>query len=176
VRIWKIAKTPFDATVADEEMAATVFRTPGAFGVSQLIESLLFAVQRTDAVTIASVVAIISAVAAIACGLPAWRVAARSASSYAGLTSVSFFSQRANCFQLPKHGRPERGLPLNGYLSSVQFSSVQFSSVQFSSVQLRFAHRQLLKCLRSTTGKSGRLHYRASIYVVDRFPVASERE
>lgn len=45
----------------------------GAFGVSRLLESLLFGVRPTDAITIATVVAIITAVAAIACGLPAWR-------------------------------------------------------------------------------------------------------
>jgi len=44
-----------------------------AFGVSRLIESLLFDVRPTDAVTIAAVVAVITAIAAIACGLPAWR-------------------------------------------------------------------------------------------------------
>ncbi len=54
-------------------LAGVLIGVAGAFGVSRLIESLLFGIQPTDAVTIATVVAIITAVAAIACGLPAWR-------------------------------------------------------------------------------------------------------
>jgi putative ABC transport system permease protein len=45
----------------------------GAFGLNQVIASLLFGVQPTDPVTIAAVVGTIVAVALIACGLPAWR-------------------------------------------------------------------------------------------------------
>jgi len=45
----------------------------GVFGVNRLIASLLFGVQPTDAVTLTVVVATITAVAAIACWLPAWR-------------------------------------------------------------------------------------------------------
>ena len=45
----------------------------GAFGLSRLIASLLFGVQPTDPTTIAGVVATISAVAILACWLPAWR-------------------------------------------------------------------------------------------------------
>ena len=45
----------------------------GAFGLNRLIASLLFGVQPTDVITIVSVVATISLVAAVACWLPAWR-------------------------------------------------------------------------------------------------------
>jgi predicted permease len=45
----------------------------GAFGLNRLIASLLFGVQPNDPMTIAGVVATITAVAAIACWLPAWR-------------------------------------------------------------------------------------------------------
>lgn len=45
----------------------------GAFGLNRLIASLLFGVQPTDAVTLGGVTATILLVAAIACGLPAWR-------------------------------------------------------------------------------------------------------
>jgi predicted permease len=45
----------------------------GALGVNRLIASLLFGVQPTDAATMASVIATITIVAAIACWLPAWR-------------------------------------------------------------------------------------------------------
>jgi predicted permease len=45
----------------------------GALAVNRLIASLLFGVQPSDPVTIVSVVATISIVAAVACGLPAWR-------------------------------------------------------------------------------------------------------
>jgi predicted permease len=44
-----------------------------AFALNRLIASLLFGVQPTDAATIAGVVAMIVFVAAVACGLPAWR-------------------------------------------------------------------------------------------------------
>ena len=53
-------------------LAGVLIGIAGALGVGRLIESLLFGVRPTDAVTIAAVVAIITAVAAIACGLPAW--------------------------------------------------------------------------------------------------------
>jgi len=45
----------------------------GALGVNRLIASLLFGVQPTDIVTIAFVIATITAVAAVASWLPAWR-------------------------------------------------------------------------------------------------------
>ena len=45
----------------------------GAYGLNQLIASLLFGVQPTDPITIVAVVATITLVAAIACWLPAWR-------------------------------------------------------------------------------------------------------
>ncbi len=45
----------------------------GAFGLNRLIASLLFGVQPTDATTLVAVTATIGLVAAIACGLPAWR-------------------------------------------------------------------------------------------------------
>ena len=54
-------------------IAGVLVGLAGAFGASRLIESLLFGVRPTDAVTMAAVVATITAVAAIACGLPAWR-------------------------------------------------------------------------------------------------------
>ena len=44
----------------------------GAFGVNRLIASLLFGVEPTDAATMATVIATISLVAAVACWLPAW--------------------------------------------------------------------------------------------------------
>jgi ABC-type antimicrobial peptide transport system permease subunit len=45
----------------------------GALAVNRLIASLLFGVQPTDTVTIASVIATITAVAVVASWLPAWR-------------------------------------------------------------------------------------------------------
>jgi predicted permease len=45
----------------------------GAFGLNRLIASLLFGVQPTDPTTLVAVTATIVVVAAIACGLPAWR-------------------------------------------------------------------------------------------------------
>jgi predicted permease len=45
----------------------------GAFGLNQLIASLLFGVQPTDPITMVAVVATITLVAALACWLPAWR-------------------------------------------------------------------------------------------------------
>ncbi|HLG59857.1 MAG TPA: ABC transporter permease [Vicinamibacterales bacterium] len=45
----------------------------GAFGLNQLIASLLFGVQPTDAVTVVAVIMTILTVAAVACLLPAWR-------------------------------------------------------------------------------------------------------
>ena len=45
----------------------------GALGLNRLIASLLFGVQPTDATTLVAVTATIMLVAAIACGLPAWR-------------------------------------------------------------------------------------------------------
>ena len=44
-----------------------------ALGVNRLLASLLFGVQPTDAATLAAVTATIVLVAAVACGLPAWR-------------------------------------------------------------------------------------------------------
>ncbi len=54
-------------------VAGVLVGLAGAFGVSRLIESLLFGVRPTDPATIAAVVATITAIATIACGLPAWR-------------------------------------------------------------------------------------------------------
>ena len=54
-------------------LAGVLIGVASAVGVSRLIESMLFGVRPNDAATIAAVVAIITAVAAIACGLPAWR-------------------------------------------------------------------------------------------------------
>lgn len=45
----------------------------GAVGLNRLLASLLFGVQPTDATTLVAVTATIVLVAAIACGLPAWR-------------------------------------------------------------------------------------------------------
>jgi putative ABC transport system permease protein len=45
----------------------------GAFGLNQLIASLLFGVEPTDPGTIGLVVATIAIVAVVACGVPAWR-------------------------------------------------------------------------------------------------------
>jgi predicted permease len=45
----------------------------GALGVNRLIASLLFGVQPTDPTTLAAVMATITLVAVVACGLPAWR-------------------------------------------------------------------------------------------------------
>jgi putative ABC transport system permease protein len=45
----------------------------GALAVNRLIASLLFGVQPTDTVTIAFVIATITAVAVVASWLPAWR-------------------------------------------------------------------------------------------------------
>ena len=45
----------------------------GAFAMNRVIASLLFGVQPTDPTTMASVVATITLVAAVACWLPAWR-------------------------------------------------------------------------------------------------------
>jgi predicted permease len=47
----------------------------GSFGLNRLISSLLFGVQPGDVATQGAVVATIGLVAAIACGLPAWRAA-----------------------------------------------------------------------------------------------------
>jgi putative ABC transport system permease protein len=45
----------------------------GALGLNRLMASLLFGVRPTDAGTLAAVILIISLVAVVACGLPAWR-------------------------------------------------------------------------------------------------------
>jgi putative ABC transport system permease protein len=45
----------------------------GAVGLNRLIASLLFGIQPTDPATLAAVIAAILVVAALACGLPAWR-------------------------------------------------------------------------------------------------------
>ena len=47
----------------------------GALGLNRLVASVLFGVQPTDVATLAGVIATITLVAAIACGLPAWRAA-----------------------------------------------------------------------------------------------------
>jgi len=53
--------------------AGVVAGMAGALGLNRLLSSLLFGVQPTDAATLAGVPATIVLVAAIACGLPAWR-------------------------------------------------------------------------------------------------------
>jgi putative ABC transport system permease protein len=45
----------------------------GAFGLNRLIASLLFGIQPTDGTMMAVVITTITLVAAIACGMPAWR-------------------------------------------------------------------------------------------------------
>jgi ABC-type antimicrobial peptide transport system permease subunit len=45
----------------------------GAVGLNRLVASLLFGVEPTDPMTLASVAVTIAAVAAFACWLPAWR-------------------------------------------------------------------------------------------------------
>jgi putative ABC transport system permease protein len=45
----------------------------GAFGLNRLLASLLFGVDPTDLTTLVAVVSTIGVVAAVACGLPAWR-------------------------------------------------------------------------------------------------------
>jgi predicted permease len=45
----------------------------GALGVNRLMASLLFGVQPADAATLATVIAAMTLVATVACGLPAWR-------------------------------------------------------------------------------------------------------
>jgi len=45
----------------------------GALGLNRLIASLLFGVQPTDVATFSAVIATVTVVAAIACGVPAWR-------------------------------------------------------------------------------------------------------
>jgi ABC-type antimicrobial peptide transport system permease subunit len=47
----------------------------GAFALNRLIASVLFGVQPTDVATLAAVIATITLVSTIACGLPAWRAA-----------------------------------------------------------------------------------------------------
>jgi predicted permease len=47
----------------------------GAFALNRLIASVLFGVQPTDVATLAVVIATITLVSTIACGLPAWRAA-----------------------------------------------------------------------------------------------------
>jgi predicted permease len=45
----------------------------GAFGLNRLIQSLLYGVQPTDTATLATVIATVTVVAVVACGVPAWR-------------------------------------------------------------------------------------------------------
>jgi putative ABC transport system permease protein len=45
----------------------------GAFGLNRLLGSLLFGVEPTDPITVIAVICTIAIVAALACGLPAWR-------------------------------------------------------------------------------------------------------
>jgi putative ABC transport system permease protein len=47
----------------------------GAFAVTRLLDSLLFGVAPTDALTFAAVVALLGVIASVACGIPAWRAA-----------------------------------------------------------------------------------------------------
>jgi len=54
-------------------VAGVVVGVIGALGLNQLIASMLFGVEPTDATTVAAVSATITLAAAIACWLPAWR-------------------------------------------------------------------------------------------------------
>ena len=45
----------------------------GAFGLNRLLASLLFGIQPTDVTTLVAVIATVTLVAAVACGVPAWR-------------------------------------------------------------------------------------------------------
>jgi ABC-type antimicrobial peptide transport system permease subunit len=54
-------------------MIGLVLGVAGALALSRLIASVLFGVQPTDVATVAAVTLTITLVAAIACGLPAWR-------------------------------------------------------------------------------------------------------
>jgi len=45
----------------------------GALGVNRAIASLLFGVKPADVTTLVTVIATMTSVAAVACGLPAWR-------------------------------------------------------------------------------------------------------
>jgi ABC-type antimicrobial peptide transport system permease subunit len=47
----------------------------GALALNRLIASVLFGVQPTDLGTLGAVISTITLVAALACGLPAWRAA-----------------------------------------------------------------------------------------------------
>lgn len=47
--------------------------TAGALGLNRLLASLLFGVEPTDPSTLVAVTSTIAIVAALACGLPAWR-------------------------------------------------------------------------------------------------------
>jgi ABC-type antimicrobial peptide transport system permease subunit len=51
----------------------TIAGLAGAFSLNRLMESLLFGIRPTDALTVAVVIVTITLVAAMACGLPAWR-------------------------------------------------------------------------------------------------------
>jgi predicted permease len=51
----------------------TIAGLVGAFSLNRLMESLLFGIRPTDALTVAVVIVTITLVAAMACGLPAWR-------------------------------------------------------------------------------------------------------
>lgn len=53
-------------------LGGVVIGLAGALGLNRLIASLLFGVQPADAPTLAAVIATITLVAAVACGLPAW--------------------------------------------------------------------------------------------------------
>jgi predicted permease len=66
----KILKQGFVLTIV-----GTVAGIAGALGLSQLIASLLFGVRPTDIGTFAMVIMTILLVAAVACGVPAWRAA-----------------------------------------------------------------------------------------------------
>jgi putative ABC transport system permease protein len=63
-----VMKQGLEATVT-----GVIVGVAGAFAANRTIASLLYGVQPTDAVTIAAVIATISAVAAFACWLPGWR-------------------------------------------------------------------------------------------------------
>ena len=66
----KILKQGFVLTIV-----GTVAGIVGALGLNQLIASLLFGVRPTDTGTFVLVIMTILLVAAVACGVPAWRAA-----------------------------------------------------------------------------------------------------
>ena len=60
-------------TLLEVTVAATLAAIIGAFGVTRLLESLLFGIDPVDPVTFVGVSALFGLVALVACLLPAWR-------------------------------------------------------------------------------------------------------